>query len=111
MPDHVHLLLTGTSPDSDLRRLINLWKQGTGYIHQQVTRSRLWQGGYFDHVLRGEEDRTDVIRYLLANPIRAGLVDHLRDYPFWGSSLCSRDELVEVLFEQQRSPKMSRWRK
>jgi putative transposase len=101
MPDHIHVFLRGTSSDSDLRRLLNLWKQRTGYLHKQATGSRLWQGGYFDHVLRGEEDRIDVIRYLLANPIRAGLVDDLRDYAFWGSSLGSREELIELLFDQR----------
>jgi REP element-mobilizing transposase RayT len=53
-----------------------------------------------DHVLREEEDRAAVIRYLLENPIRAGLVTALRDYPYRGSGLCSRDELIETLFDR-----------
>jgi putative transposase len=100
MPDHVHVLATGTSADSDLRAFVHTWKQNTGYAHRQSTRSRLWQGGFYDHVLRQEEDRAAVIRYLLENPLRAGLVQDLRDYPHWGSGLCSREALLETLYDQ-----------
>ena len=102
MPDHVHVLATGTSDDSNLQGFVNAWKQETGYAHRQSTQAKLWQGGFYEHVLRGDEDRTAVIRYLLENPIRAGLARSRRDYPFWGSSVCSRDELVETLFDRRR---------
>ena len=98
MPDHVHLLLEGLSPTSDLPRLIAKWKQKTGYVHSRSTGVVLWQGGFFDHVLREEEDRDALVRYMIANPIRAGLVLDVRDYPYWGSGVCSREELIETLF-------------
>ena len=101
MPDHVHVIATGKSADSNLRAFINAWKQKTGFAHRQATCARLWQGGYFDHVLRAEEDRAAVIRYLLENPIRAGLVQELRQYPYWGSGLCSRDELIEIMYDRR----------
>jgi putative transposase len=82
MPDHVHILTEGTSPTSNIRKLIQRWKQKTGYAHRCATGGRLWQGGYYDHVLRENEDRHAAIRYLLSNPIRAGLVSDVRDYPF-----------------------------
>ena len=101
MPDHVHLLLEGTTPTSDLPRLIATWKQKTGYQHRHATGATLWQGGFFDHVLREQEDRDALVRYILANPIRAGLVKDVRDYPFWGSGVCSREELIETLFDHR----------
>jgi putative transposase len=100
MPDHVHALVTGTSAESDLRKFVGRWKQASGYAHKLATNAPLWQGGFYDHVLRQEEDRRKVIRYLLNNPIRAGLVSDLRDYAYWGSGVCSRDELIEVLFDR-----------
>jgi REP-associated tyrosine transposase len=103
MPDHVHLLLEGTSPTSDLPRLMARWKQKTGYAHRCATGIALWQAGFFDHVLREEEDRDALVRYILANPIRAGLVLDVREYPFWGSGVCSRDELIETLFNRPDS--------
>ena len=43
----------------------------------------VWQKGYHDHALRREEDIENVARYIVANPLRANLVRHLGDYPFW----------------------------
>jgi putative transposase len=100
MPDHVHLLIEGTSPTSDLRRVVTRWKQRTGYVHRSKTGAVLWQGGFYDHVLRQEENRHEVIRYLIENPIRARLVLDVKEYPFWGSGVCSREELIETLFDR-----------
>ena len=105
MPDHVHVLLEGSAVDAahgpcrahalacaDLRRVMNAWKQKTGYAHMRATGSRLWQSGYYDHVLREDEDRLRGMAYLLANPLRAGLVRDVRQYPFWGSGVWDRDQ-------------------
>ena len=42
-----------------------------------------WQSGFHDHALRTEEDVRNVARYVIANPQRAGLVEHVSDYPWW----------------------------
>ena len=93
----MHLLVEATSIDSDLRSLVHLWKQKTGYEHKGRTGRRLWQNGYHDHVLREDEDRLKVMAYLLANPLRAGLVGDVREYPFWGSGVWSRNELIDAV--------------
>ena len=33
--------------------------------------------------LRKEEDILEIARYIVANPLRAGLVKKLNDYPLW----------------------------
>jgi REP element-mobilizing transposase RayT len=43
----------------------------------------VWQHGFHDHVLREEEDIANIARYIVANPLRAGLVNKVGDYPFW----------------------------
>ncbi|MNN88845.1 hypothetical protein D3C81_2065800 [compost metagenome] len=43
----------------------------------------LWQKGFHDRALRREEDLVRVARYVVANPLRAGLVEKLGDYPLW----------------------------
>ncbi len=53
--------------------------------------------GTDDHVLRKDEDRLGIIAYLLSNPLRAGLVSDLRRYPFWGSGVWNRDQLLEAV--------------
>jgi septum formation protein len=38
-----------------------------------------------------------IIAYLLSNPLRAGLVSDLSRYPFWGSGVWERDQLLEAV--------------
>jgi putative transposase len=82
MPDHVHLLLAGASPRAELRPMISAWKQATGYHVGRALRGRLWQPDYFERVLREDESSIVVARYILENPIRAGLAGRLGAYPF-----------------------------
>jgi hypothetical protein len=46
-------------------------------------------------VIRDEQELAMTLRYLVANPVQAGLVKHPRDYPFLGSSKYTVDELLE----------------
>ena len=46
---------------------------------------RAWQEGYHDWVIRPIQPVDEVIRYVLDNPVRAGLVAQWTDYPFSGS--------------------------
>jgi len=43
----------------------------------------LWRGGYYEHHVRSEEDLLTQARYLVANPLRKGLVARIEDSPFW----------------------------
>lgn len=97
MPDHVHCLLEGQHADANLRRFVRAAKQGAGYAFAQRCGNRLWQPNYFDHTLRHDEATIEVVRYLLNNPVRAGLVESLDAYPHWGSGVCTREELLETL--------------
>ena len=42
----------------------------------------VWQKGYHDHGLRDDEDYGARVRYVLQNPLRAGLVQRVEDYPY-----------------------------
>ena len=44
---------------------------------------RFWQDGFHDHALRKEENVIEAARYIVANPLRAGLVSSVADYPHW----------------------------
>ena len=95
MPDHVHLVVEGLHETANLGGLCLAVRSRTGYHWKRVHGTTLWQEGYHERVLRADEHTPSVVRYLLENPMRAGLVDRLEDYPFWGSLVCSRDELAE----------------
>jgi putative transposase len=86
MPDHVHILLEGRSESSDLRRFVKVAKQRAGYAARTTLGISLtWQEGYYEHVLRSDESTKAVIRYILENPVRAGLVANAQDCPFSGA--------------------------
>ena len=97
MPDHLHWLAIGRSGESQLPRLIKTSKQLSSYAYLQRTGRFLWQRSGWDRVLRNEEDTPVVITYILANPVRAGLVRSAEDYPFSGSLTHSKDELFDFL--------------
>ncbi|MFB6261862.1 MAG: transposase, partial [Thiohalorhabdaceae bacterium] len=48
--------------------------------------SPVWQPGFHDRAIRREEDLEAVARYVVANPLRAGLVDRIADYPHWDAA-------------------------
>jgi REP element-mobilizing transposase RayT len=94
MPDHVHLFAEGTALESDLRRFVSSFKQKSGFRFSKERAARLWQDGYHDRILREEEGTLAVVRYILENPVRAGLVANFSDYPYSGSDRYSLDELA-----------------
>ena len=83
MPDHFHWLVE--LHNGDLPKLMQATKARSARAIN-LTRGqpdRLWQKGYFDRALRWEEDLKTAARYVIANPLRAGLVDRIGDYPLW----------------------------
>ena len=84
MPDHFHWLLS-LAGEQDLSRIVGRVKSRASRLVNRASgrEGRLWQDGYHDHAIRAEEDLADVARYVVANPLRAGLVKKLGDYPLW----------------------------
>jgi putative transposase len=86
MPDHVHLAVEGRSPESDLRRFVKVAKQRVAYIARtEFQIASIWQDGYYERVLRTYESMDTLIRYILDNPVRAGLVERADDFPHSGA--------------------------
>ena len=97
MPDHVHLLVEGIADDSDCRLFISRAKQYSGFHYQAAFGQRLWQRYGFERVLRGGEAAISVARYILENPVRAGLVEDVRAYPFSGSDAFTVAQILEAI--------------
>lgn len=93
MPDHAHLLVEGAAPDADLRSFVRRAKQTSGQSYARRTGRRLRQEGYYDRVLRADDDAGAIARYILGNPVRAGLVRMPAGYPHLGSDVWSLDDL------------------
>ncbi|MGD0259055.1 MAG: hypothetical protein ABSD29_04435 [Verrucomicrobiota bacterium] len=77
MPDHVHGLFSFPPSPNTLHETVSLWKRWTA---RQL--GVVWQRDFFEHRLRGEEGRRDKADYILANPVRKGLVKQPQDWPW-----------------------------
>ena len=78
MPDHIHWLFQLHQKQS-LSKLI----QGIKSISARAYGKPIWQAGYYDHAIRKDEDIVNIARYIIANPVRVGLVKRVGDYPHW----------------------------
>lgn len=87
MPDHFHGLLRINQKGSALSKTIKSLKGSSSFIINKEFKhqKQLWQPSFYDRALRADEDRKCVARYILANPLRKGLVNNIADYPFWNS--------------------------
>jgi putative transposase len=85
MPDHVHLVIS-PSDGCDLVSFVGQYKilvQRVGW--SKGVQGTFWQKSFWDHFLRSDEPLGRVVEYVLANPVRKGMVEDWRDYPFSGS--------------------------
>lgn len=100
MPDHIHFFVRGSY---DFR--LGIWmSQLKGFLTKQIrncSRSPVandscpegncyrktkpvWQRGFFDHLLRSHESDSEKWMYAEQNPVRAGLVENAKDWPYAG---------------------------
>jgi putative transposase len=108
MPDHLHLLIEGETDGSDALAFIHQAKQRSGYELVRRGLGRLWQPSFYDRILRDDEATLPVVRYILENPVRAGLVVSPEAYRFSGTSRHEIDEVLEAACWEPRKENM-RW--
>jgi putative transposase len=76
MPDHLHMLI-GISPDGNLSKLIRDFKRIA------ARRGKIeWQRNFFDHRLRQDESESEKFEYIRQNPVRAGLIRGIDEWPY-----------------------------
>jgi putative transposase len=84
MPDHLHWLLqlhAGHSLSAVVRSVKG--SSASEINRTRAVRGPVWEVGFHDHAVRREEDLQNLARYVVCNPLRAGLVRRVNDYPFW----------------------------
>ena len=75
MPDHVHWLVEA-GEDAPIEKVV-AWMKSASAVHANRILARagpLWYPAFHDRALRHEDDLRAVARYIVANPLRAGLV-------------------------------------
>ena len=90
MPDHAHIVLS-TSAGGNVASTMKRFKQRSGLWLSQQGRALRWQKDFHDRVIRSDREYESKIRYILGNPVRAGLVSSWRDYPYKGSTVYDFD--------------------
>jgi putative transposase len=83
MPEHVHLLV-GEPRIALLAVALQVLKQQTSRKLKGRGEARFWQRRYYDFNVHNERKRVGKLRYMHRNPVKRGLVERPRDWP-WSS--------------------------
>jgi REP element-mobilizing transposase RayT len=86
MPDHVHFFCRAELDAKSLPIFMQKWKQWSSkrMAREIKLAGSVWQGEFFDHVLRSSESYNQKWDYVKENPVRAGLAKKSDDWPFQG---------------------------
>ena len=77
MPEHAHIIISiADGSETTLGKWVKAFKA-------MVARHEFrWQSGFYDHVLRSDQSRTEKWEYVRNNSVRAGLVEHADEWPY-----------------------------
>jgi putative transposase len=104
MPNHLHVLLTPAA-NTSLEKAVQMIKGGASY---RIRRRRAplvpWQDGYHDWRCRNEKDFRTRALYIRRNPVRAGLVEDRKDWPYSSASPKFAD-LMDPMPQSLKAPK------
>lgn len=82
MPDHLHLFAWPGVRSATFDRWVQYWK--SMFSKTVKERGMRWQAGCFHHRIRSWEGAEEKRRYMIMNPVRAGLVTKPEEWPFQG---------------------------
>jgi putative transposase len=92
LPDHLHLLMTLPEGDADFSSRIRMFKSafvvslraqpGASIRLNARGEANIWQRRFWEHLLRDEQDFAAHVDYIHINPLKHGLVERVRDWPY-----------------------------
>jgi hypothetical protein len=84
MPDHWHGLVR-LEGDACLAACVATFRSLTARAAREIDPGvgDLWCAAFHRRVLRRDSELLGATRYLVANPVRAGLAVRMGDYPYW----------------------------
>jgi len=84
MPNHVHVLIE--MKDKPLPRIVWTLKSYTAHEANKLLgrRGKFWMKDHFDRYIRDEKHFNATVKYILENPVRAGLVEIPDQWPWSG---------------------------
>jgi hypothetical protein len=81
MPDHVHLLTAPLDRELSVAAFLKWFKRWFNESYGAHEKWQ-WQLGGFDRLLRTSETIHEKWNYIRENPVRAGLVEHWKQWPY-----------------------------
>jgi len=109
MPNHFHMVLMPNQPDH-----LSMWMHwlmsthANRYRQHYKTTGHLWQGRFKSFIIQNDEHLITVLRYVEANPLRAGLVFSAKDW-LWSSLRERIDERTETIISDLPFELSSDW--
>jgi len=97
MSNHVHVVFELLENNKGISKIMQSIKRisarkSNEILHRSGT---FWQDESFDRLIRNEKEFYKILRYVLMNPVKAGLVTHWKD---WKNSYC-HPEFIESIPE------------
>lgn len=93
MPDHVHLLIT-VDEGMTIEKAMQLIKGrfSRRFSHELGHKGEVWQRGFSEVQVIGDESMRKHREYIAANPVKANLVRDGESYPFCYRTLAAKKE-------------------
>jgi REP element-mobilizing transposase RayT len=106
MPNHVRVLFT-LLENSSLSKTLQSWKSFTFKKANQLLglSGQFWQPEYFDRLINSERQFEFTLRYILNNPVKAGLYKEFQEWQWHGLS-AEMMPLVERFYNYKDAGKM-----
>ena len=86
LPDHFHCLMKVDHPSGDFSKVLHSIKRNFTRNYKRVHDIQgplsIWQRGFWDHVIRNEQDFENHLDYIHWNPIKHGYVNKPEDWPY-----------------------------
>ncbi|MCK9484272.1 MAG: transposase [Candidatus Marinimicrobia bacterium] len=82
MPNHVHTLFTLEKHSRPVSKIMQSLKGFTAHEANLILKQKgvFWQNESYDHIIRDERDLKNKIKYVINNPVKAGLVELAEDW-------------------------------
>lgn len=106
MPDHAHII----TPVEERSLAISDFATGFKRLVRKALPKQTWdwQRGCFDRLLRSDENLREKWIYMEQNPIRAGLVPDVADWPYYLGGIVEREPVGEpVRFPKLKGGKLT----
>nr|WP_276313616.1 transposase [Lysobacter enzymogenes] len=100
MPDHWHGVVE-LGPDESLPALVRQLKCSSSRRVRAAMGATVpwavWASAYHDRALRKDEGLLAMARYVVMNPVRAGLVERVQEYPYWDAVWAERKVAIPAV--------------